>query len=570
MSSPRFRGMWIIRLALALLISGGLRVANTSRQSSGEWGEESPAMPSLADIQSILSSAASLNSTGSGGVAEVLDSGGESLGFAATTLPDSRNVVGYRGPCNLLLAMDGEGRLVGLRLLSSRDTEEHVQKVLADARFFSQFLGWKLGDPQTFTHVDAVSSATLTSLAIAESVAVRLGSEKPSLRFPDDLTPDDIALIQTDTAEGWSLRNNDGVRAEIIRLDGKPAGTLLRTGPLSDSVNGYQGPSEVVLWLNESGTVQEAALRRTYDNLPYTGYLNEEPYFWKVFRGRTMPQLAVLDLQAEQVEGVSGATMTSLAVARTIVAAAARTADDQQVNAPASTAINFQHSRLHWNRHDSGTVIVLVAAAVIGFTNLRGMASARWWWNVLLAVYFGLTTGNLISLSVIAGWSVGGIAWNLAPGLTLVLLVSLLVPPLTRRNLYCSHLCPHGALQQLIKPSRQRIRRMPARLNRLLKFLPGTVLMAAVVVSAVGMNLSLADWEPFHAYVWSVAGLGSLMFAGMTLAAGAYFPMAYCRYACATGRLLDYLRRHAQSNRLTFADAVGVLLAGVVWTCALL
>ena len=36
-------------------------------------------------------------------------------------------------------------------------------------------------------------------------------------------------------------------------------------------------------------------------------------------------------------------------------------------------------------------------------------------------------------------------------------------------------------------------------------------------------------------------------------------PMAYCRYACGTGRLLEYLRHSARSDRFLLAD--GVLLA---------
>jgi len=45
--------------------------------------------------------------------------------------------------------------------------------------------------------------------------------------------------------------------------------------------------------------------------------------------------------------------------------------------------------------------------------------------------------------------------------------------------------------------------------------------------------------------------------------------MAYCRYGCATGRLLDYLRRSAASAKFQLADGVVVSVAILAWTLVL-
>jgi hypothetical protein len=52
------------------------------------------------------------------------------------------------------------------------------------------------------------------------------------------------------------------------------------------------------------------------------------------------------------------------------------------------------------------------------------------------------------------------------------------------------------------------------------------------------------------------------------LVASVFIPMAYCRYGCPTGALLEYLRRHRRGDRLTRTDffAAGCLLLGVVLT----
>ena len=49
------------------------------------------------------------------------------------------------------------------------------------------------------------------------------------------------------------------------------------------------------------------------------------------------------------------------------------------------------------------------------------------------------------------------------------LLAAFLIPLTTKRNLYCSHLCPHGALQQLVKKRLPWQAEVPKRLARALR-----------------------------------------------------------------------------------------------------
>ncbi len=479
---------------------------------------------------------------------------GESAGLAALTLPESVGVIGYRGPSNVLLVLNEKLQIVTAKLVSSDDTPEHINAILKDQFFFEQFAGWTMGDPVSFTGVDATSGATLTSLAIAEAIAVRLGGEKPSLRFPDDLSSEDLKTV-LDTPDGLTLVPIDGIEAQIIDVNGVEFGRLIRTGPLVDSLAGYQGPSEIIIVLDSDGRTENLALRRTYDNKPYVDYLNEEPWFWKTFQEKKIQQLATLDHEQEQVEGISGATMTSIAVAETIIAAARQYAERQSV-----AADEIRSRRIHWTRHDTGTAFVLIGAIVIGLSRLRGSIRLRNCWNVILVGYMGLVTGNLISLAVVAGWAAHGLAWRLAPGLAAVIVSSFILPVATKRNLYCSHLCPHGAAQQLL---RGRLRwKTGIRWLRQMRWLPGLTLGTAVMVTLLRLDWNLAAWEPFNAYIWYIAGGGSIILAVASLTLSAAVPMAYCRYACATGRLLEYLRRTARSDRLTLAD--GMLSALIV------
>ena len=552
----------VLRCLLCFSIAAGLRAIADSKVA---------ALRAVAGDQLSSSDRTSLlNAVDDGVEVSVSESGlysvsgesGELLSLVATTQPAANQVTGYRGISNIALLLDDASVVQKAFLLSSEDTPEHVEAILKDETFFAQFHGWAVGVPASFTQIDSVSGATLTSLAIAESVMVRMGQEKPSLRFPAALTQQDIPLVFSNS-DSWKLAPIDSVSAAVLDESGQRQGTLVRTGPLVDSIAGYQGPSELLIGLDPDGVIVAAALRNSYDNQPYVSYLNEEPYFWKTFVDRSLPGLANVDIEAEQVEGVSGATMTSLAVADTLVAAAAEL---EQRAANASQPV--PERSVHWGNNDIGSLAVILLAIVIGTTRLRGMRWVGVIWNLVLIGYFGLLTGNLISLAVLTGWAASGVAWRFAPGLVAVVFVSLVLPPVTKRNLYCSHVCPHGAAQQLLRRLSRRRWKIPARWSTLLTWVPGVTLVAAIVVTALGIDGSVASWEPFNAYIWYVAGAGSIAVAIVSLAVSAKVPMAYCRYACGTGRLLDYVRRSARSDRLQFADIIAVALAVSLWICA--
>lgn len=551
-----------VRIGLVLALALALRVAGRQQQ----LGAASDAEPPLAAVQSALPAARGFSEElTAGGLREILDANGETIGYATQTSPEADEVIGYRGPSNVLLVMNPQHKVAAASLIASRDTPEHVEAILQTPKFFEQFIGMSIGGGSgTSRSVDAVSGATLTSLAIAEAVAVRLGESKPSLRFPEPLGVDEARHWFPEAAE---LRQREGGEAEREVLDahGQVVGRLVRTGPLVDTIIGYQGPNEVVLVLASDDRVLGGALRATYDNEPYVDYVREETYFWERFEGAQLEDLAAMDLQAAGVEGVSGATMTSLAVAKTIVAAAGRYQDRMAQSAGPTPTPWWRRLRDSWK--DLLAYAFVCGAMVIGLSRLRSIRWLRIVWQTALIAGFGVATGNLLSQALLVGWAEQGIAWRLAPGLAVVAGVALLLPPLSKRNLYCHHLCPHGAAQQRLRGTLPWQWSPPRWMARWLAAVPGALLVIAYVLVITSVPVNLAWWEPFNAYLWPVAAWGSVVLAIGSLAFAAVVPMGYCRFGCPTGRLLDYVRRTARSDRLTVRDAVagGLALFGWAW-----
>ena len=560
---PSITPKWATRVAtlarclLVILLSLAMRVA---AEPTTEVGVDEPSTLTVDDVVPFFADGFILEDGGAGGLHEVLDAEANTLGMVCTTLPKSKDIVGYRGPANVLIALDDTSVVVAAKLLSSEDTPEHITAIERDEFFFSQFHGWTLGDPATFTEIDATSGATLTSLAIAESVALRLGSEKPSLRFPDPFDDEDLTFV-FGNSEGVALEIITSAEADVVNVKtGAIVAKLFRTGTLVDSINGYQGPGEVLVVTDVDETVLQMRLRRTFDNMPYAGYLNEEDYFWSVFKNKEFADLRGFDVEAEQVEGVSGATMTSMAIADTIVAAAGELHKRRQKSVDDS---NRDHIR--WRTHDIGTIVVLIVALAIGNTKLRGSRELNIAWMLLLIGYFGLVTGNLISMAVLFGWASKGFAWQLAPGLFAVMAVSLMTPPLTKRNIYCTHVCPHGAVQQLLRRLKLPRCKLTKNTRAVLRRVPGFLLVVAIVCSFTGYVVNLAAWEPFNAWIWYVAGWSSLILAAVSLTISVFLPMAWCRYGCATGQILEYLRHSARATRFSLADGAMIVLVVFAW-----
>ncbi len=497
----------------------------------------------------------------SNGLWPVRDAENKVVALAARTLPAAKQIVGYRGPTEAAIVLDNDLKILSVALLESSDTEEHVDAVIADESFRRQFEGWQWGGPDADAKIDAVSGATLTSLALAEGVLKRIGGDRPSLVFPDPLTVQEVEKWFPDAK---SIRQ-EGAVSVLLDDQGRPLGRVIRSGVFADDVVGYQGPTELLFKVTPEDKIESVRLRRSYDNEPYVDYVRVEAGFWALFENQSLGQLAQLDPEEAGIEGVSGATMTSLAVADTIVASASQALAVQQQSATENSPKWW--AAVRWTPPDVATIAVLLAAGLLSRLRLFHQRAIRRIWLLVVWATIGLWAGNLVSLALVAGWSAEGVAWRLAPGLTAITAVTLLVPPLTKGNPYCNHLCPHGALQQWIKPTaKAKWRIHPSRfVTRWLSRLPGFTLVVAYIAVSVMPAIDLSSWEPFHAYLFRIAGRGSFVLAALTFAAALVVPMGYCRFGCPTGRLIDYLRRTATSDRIQSADyvAAGLLLMSI-------
>jgi Na+-translocating ferredoxin:NAD+ oxidoreductase RnfG subunit len=502
----------------------------------------------IQNIRQLFPSADRLEPRNPQGDQWVLDPSGAKIGYVVQTAPQSDAFLGFSGPSNLMIAFNRDERIVGIEILSSRDTRDHVALIRNDANFLSSWIGLNSSEAASRRNVDGVAGATLTSLAMVQGIQRKLGATRVLAKFATPLQLSDATPFFSDAV---AIKPDPVIDAlwHVLGDDGQPLGSLLRTSPAADSVVGYQGPTEVRLAWNNAGETLGVAIGGSFDNEPYVGYVRSDTGFLELLSKFTAQQWSELDLKEQGIEGVSGATMTSMAVAESLVAAAKKWRMEQ-----ASTNASTQATGQPAVRH-LGTIVIVGVGMVIGLTRLRGNSRLRSVYQLALIVYLGLINGDLLSMAMWVGWAHSGIPWQNAVGLVVLSIAALAIPIGAKTNVYCSHLCPHGAVQQLLPRRWKRRAPLGEKTRWLLSAIQPLLLIWVLLVGILCLPLSLVDIEPFDAYAWRAAAWPTLIVCALGLIASFRIPMAYCRFGCPTGAVLSYIRRNAKSHQWSYADS---------------
>lgn len=359
--------------------------------------------------------------------------------------------------------------------------------------------------------------------------------------------------------EADELRPDSSARDGLFVLDreGKELGYVVRTQPYCRDIIGYSGVTDALVVLNPEWKIIGIKIHASDDTREHVHDMVTDRRFLKKWNGLTWDAAADLDLQEAGIEGVSGATMTSMAVAESVKA---------RLLLSKGEMIRRPSLRFTWR--DIAMIIVVITACIMAF----GKPAWRHRWKrpyqIALIVYVGFVSGDLLAQKLFAGWARSGIPWTTAPGLALLAAAALLIPWITRVPFYCHHVCPHGAAQELIgllRPKRWTVS-LPASVVRGIEYLPFFLLLLIIIVSMMAVPFDLAGTEPFDAYLIKTAGAATLTIAGVGLLISFFIPQAYCRFGCPTGALLNFVRRRGPTDTFSFRDtgALVLLLTAIV------
>jgi len=338
----------------------------------------------------------------------------------------------------------------------------------------------------------------------------------------------------------------------VLDKNGNRVGYATRTMPQSRDIIGYSGPTDALIVSDADLKVVGIAIRHSYDTPSHVEDVTLDYQFMESWNDKSWQQIAQMtDLKKSRVYGVSGATRTSEALALSI-SKRLDISRNPQANAPS----------LHIRWQDIGLLLIVVGGLAFAFIKNSKFQRYRWLWSIAVFIVLGFILGDLLALALFVGWAESGIPWRMTPGLVLLFASAFFVPWATRQPVYCQFICPHGHAQRWL------MKLLPARFSLRpdidfkwsLKWIAPALLLLALLTSFLKLPIDLAGVEPFDAYLIRMAGKASIIIAIVGLIISLFIPMAYCKYGCPTGWILNFIRRRGEKNKIDTQDAIGLAL----------
>lgn len=356
-------------------------------------------------------------------------------------------------------------------------------------------------------------------------------AEHPSLETVRQFLPDAASIDFLQDEEIFGVRDKEGGLS----------GFVVTSSPHMDSITGYSGPTPVMIALDADGRIAGIELLQNTETPGFIRQLEDDSFF-KRWDGLSVEEAAV-----REVDAVSGATMSSVAIANTVRGRMTMLADG------IDEAWFTSYGRIVFSFQDGVILFVLLGTVLMHLQSsllaARGwMPRLRYIWLGVSLLLLGIYSATMFSMALLDGWVNSG---RLHGGVGMIIMAFMAVgwTLFTGKNIYCANICPFGALQELsfrLSPINHRI---PVALKKRLCYVRYVLLFltSGYIILRIGLPPDLQ--EPFSAFRPRAAGLPALSLAVLSLlvaVAGVNRP--WCNYCCSSGALLDLLRKAGKGS----------------------
>lgn len=291
------------------------------------------------------------------------------------------------------------------------------------------------------------------------------------------------------------------------------------------SASGYGGKLVVLSIVDPEGYIENIVLLDNSETPLYLNKVTESDYFASLI-GRDVER------DYEEVDAVTGATITSQAILNSVRKGAA-----QIGNALLGRSIRFeQKPQLSW--WEGGAVVLLGLAIVASGRTVRKLRPWLLAASVLLIGFMlnvPLTSGNLLDL-LSGNWPV----FVERPFWYLLVMGILLGTLLLGRNFYCTWLCPFGAVQEGLFKSLNLVKFTPSlNVRAFIRRLRWPVLWLAAFVSILMNTPSIVEYEPFYVLFDSNGSSMQWLILIVVILMSTLQLRYWCNGFCPTGLVLD-------------------------------
>lgn len=517
----------------------------------------------------------------------------EIVGYAFETTDFEPQEIGYSAPIEVLVGIDLEGELAGIEILFYRESYKSIRgDFLNSERFPNQFAGKSVSEGfRVGRDIDGVSRATISSWAVSRGIrnsarevaSAYLGEaaifanasfEDQALSLLAPLSWE--GLIDDGLVKPWPVSLEDGSQIELTvafmgneklgeMLVGSEdysraereasnrvnAGTLLLIGIAGNASSPFrqenlalqQGEWTYQVERRRFVYVGSAEAGKSRDKMRFAGAIVlppevdiAEPFTLFYNTGIEVDSIDQLAQVVYQVPPIA----LALAQGRQVPAEFLPDIKDEYADLPVETSLQALLNSAPWS--EIALLVLLLCVAMTAF--LLKNARLRWVALLFTFVYLGFVNGTFLSVSHLTNFIKQGLGLFLNDLPLLILVVFTLVTTVFWGRVFCSSLCPFGALQDILErivPKRWR-RALPQWLHDRALWLK-YVILAGILVTAVSFSeLSVFQYfEPFGTLFYQSQSffLWAILF--LFVVGSVFVPRFYCRYACPLGASLGVI-----------------------------
>jgi Na+-translocating ferredoxin:NAD+ oxidoreductase RnfG subunit/ferredoxin len=511
--------------------------------------------------------------------------------FETADLPPEE--VGYSAPINVLVGMRLDGVITSIQVLFYRESYKSIRgDFLATERFPNQFDNKKLTDGfRVGRDVDGVSRATLTSWAVSRGI--RNAGRRVAAAYMND-----SALVSGAAADAIALNSYGEKTWNQLKDEGfvvdftipQPDNTVLE---LDLAFMGHDGLGELIVGVDDYSIADREASNRVSDgNLFLIGIdgdakrpfrqerlaVEQDGVRYVTSRNRFVyAGSADSGLIAEQVR-FAGAVVLDPAI--DLSKPFAVLYDDSETRGDFENYLQTEYQvpalALALSRGEPipqeylpnpgtdfstleedgalGSLIndapwlevfaMLVLLALVMTSFLKKNAKLRWVTLAYTLLYLGFFDGGFVSVSHITNGIKQGPALFLNDLPLLLIIVFTIVTTLFWGRVFCSSLCPFGALQDFITrfvPKKLELK-VPQKIHDAALYFKYAVLFFLVAMTLAYSELSLFQYfEPFGTIFYYSQSLLLWAILLIFLVGATLVPRFYCRYACPLGAALGVM-----------------------------
>jgi NosR/NirI family nitrous oxide reductase transcriptional regulator len=356
------------------------------------------------------------------------------------------------------------------------------------------------------------------------------------------------AEAQTENSEAITLKAGlDMFYVELRNSSGDLQSLYLENTGLNKHIKGYSGPIDIAMVVGLDGSIQKIEHLRSAETTSYLRDI-ESSGFYEQFKN--IP----LDGESYQVDALTGATLTTRAIAKSVSALVSIGRES-----PLEIYVDSEPEGFLVKAKLPDTWILNAAliTAFFAFARMKKVRKSKRFvmaLNIMSVLYLGFFLNNSFTyVTFIQPFMGSGWSYMLGVYATVVL-----VSAIWDGNAYCRYVCPYGNVQRLLLRVTPIRGKFPVS-NEVLRI--GRWILTLVLFG--GIVSGFKDWGSFELFpdLFGLEFMESQWFwlSAALVLISAYYPMLWCKLLCPTGAVLDTITefmRPSRARKLAQSSAV--------------